>query len=281
MPIDGKTRLVVLLGNPVAHSRSPQMHNAAFAAQGLNYVYVALPVEPAAIAKAIAGLRALNIAGANVTIPHKQAVIPFLDELTDRARAVGAVNTIVRDGDRLRGDNTDIAGFLQPLQSYADRLRGANLVVFGAGGASRAVVYALLTAFEPRQLVIVARRLSQAEHLAQDFAAYDKRHALRTATFAEAMPAVRSSRLLVNATPLGMHPHTDATPWSHAHDFSSGQIAYDLVYAPSQTRFLSDATLHGALAIGGFGMLLGQAAAAYEQWTGHEMPLAVVRAAVG
>ncbi len=281
MPIDGHTKLIVLLGNPVAHSRSPQMHNAAFAAQKLNYVYVALPVEPAHISKAMAGLRALNIAGANVTIPHKQAVIPFLDELTERAKAVGAVNTIVRDGDQLRGDNTDIAGFLQPLEPYADRLRGSNLVVFGAGGSARAVVYALLTTFSPRQLVIVARRLSQAEELAQAFARYDKHHALRTATFAEAMPAVRSSRLLVNTTPLGMHPHTDATPWPRTYDFSSGQIAYDLVYAPPQTRFLSDAALQGAIPIGGFGMLLGQAAVAYELWTGQAMPRAVVQATVG
>jgi shikimate dehydrogenase len=281
MTIDANTRVVTLLGHPVEHSRSPRIHNTAFRAQGVNAVYVATPVRPDDLAGAVEGVRALQFWGANVTVPHKEAVCSLLDTVSERAAAVGAVNTIVREAreegpDRLRGDNTDVAGFRAPLGEAAGPLDGAPMLVFGAGGAARAVVYALLTEYGPDRLTVVARRPEQAEQLAADFAAHDPGGALRTTTFDAAAPAVRHSRLLVNATPLGMAPDTEGTPWPAADDFHADQVAYDLVYAPAETRFLRDAAGQGATTIGGLAMLVEQAAAAYAQWTGREMPRGTV-----
>jgi shikimate dehydrogenase len=285
VPITARTRLVGLLGYPLEHSLSPRMHNAAFRAQGLDVVYVPLAVPPEALDEAMTGLRALGFLGANVTIPHKQAVVPHLDALSPQAAAVGAVNTIVReetdDGTvRLRGDNTDVAGFLAPLEPHVEVLTGTEMLLFGAGGAARAVAYGLLTTLAPTRLTLAARRPRQAEQLAEDLAAHDPEGALQPTVLDEAGAAVRAGRLLVNTTPLGMHPHTDGTPWPNAEDFSDEQVAYDLVYNPEATRFLREAATQGATTIGGLDMLVAQAAAAYRQWTGRAMPLDVVRAAL-
>jgi len=279
VPVDASTRLITLLGHPVEHSLSPRIHNTAFEAQGVNAIYAATPVEPAAIEAAVEGLRALQFLGANVTTPHKEAVQPLLDDVTERTAAVGAVNTIVReerpDGvDRLRGDNTDVEGFLTPLADrVGDALDGTPMLVFGAGGAARAVVYGLLDRYRPERLTIVARRPEQAEGLAADFAGHDVQDALRVSTFEEATPAVCTSRLIVNATPLGMAPdRRGQTPWPNPADFGPDHVVYDLVYTPEQTRLLQEAQAQGATAIGGLDMLVEQAAAAYRQWTGQEMP---------
>jgi len=273
---------VTLLGHPVEHSLSPRLHNPAFEAQGVNAVYVATPVRPEHIEDAVAGLRALQFLGANVTVPHKEAVRPLLDAVSDRAAAVGAVNTIVREGDTLRGDNTDVAGFLAPLvEAVGDALDGARMVVFGAGGAARAVVYGLLDRYRPARLTLVARRPEQAEALSADLDGCDATDALRVTTFADAGDAVRDSRLLVNATPLGMAPdRASQTPWPDASDLHDDQVAYDLVYTPEETRFLRAAAAQGATTIGGLDMLVEQAAAAYRQWTGRDMPTNAVRDAL-
>jgi len=281
LSLDAETKLVTLIGQPVAHSRSPLMHNTAFAAQGLNYAYTACAVAPDAVGDAAAGLRALGVAGANVTIPHKQAVIPHLDTLTERAEAIGAVNTLFWDDpNRLVGDNTDAAGFRAPLAAHAEQLRGREMLIFGAGGAARAAGYALSVHFAPERLTLAARTPSRAEALAADLAPFDETGALEVVPEDEAGPAVRSARLLVNATPLGMEPETSGTPWPHAEDFSAEQIAYDLVYAPPRTRFLREAERQGATPLGGLEMLLGQAAAGYRHWTGHSLPTEAVRRAL-
>lgn len=277
MQIDADTKLVTLLGRPVEHSLSPLIHNTAFQAQGVNAVYVATPVHPDNLPAGVAGLEALQFLGANVTVPHKEGVRALLDDVSERAAAVGAVNTIVCEDDGLRGDNTDVDGFLNPLvDTVGESMRDAPMLVFGAGGAARAVVYGLLARYAPEQLTLVARRPAQAEALAADVAEYDPQDALRVTTFDDAGDAVRGSRLLVNATPLGMSPETDGTPWPDADDFTPDHVAYDLVYNPEETRFLRDAAAQGATTIGGLDMLVEQAAAAYEQWTGREMPTAAV-----
>ena len=280
--IDAHTRLVGVMGHPVTHSRSPQMHNAAFRAQGLNFAYLALPVLPAGLTAAVHGLRALGFAGANVTLPHKQAVLALMDTLSAHARAVGAVNTIVCKKEkgtvRMHGDNTDVAGFLEPLRPFGERLQGASMLVFGAGGAARAVVYALLTAFTPSRLTLAARNPAAADELAEAFAQLDTRSALDVVPLSEARSAVQASTLLVNATPLGMTPNADTTPWPDASGFSTGQLVYDLVYTPEKTRLLHDAASRRADTLGGLDMLIAQAAASYIQWTEKPMPLEVVRA---
>ena len=154
------------------------------------------------------------------------------------------------------------------------------MVVFGAGGSARAVVYALLTELAPSRLWIAARNTDRAEALAADFASYDTRGALGVCALADASAPVRASRLLVNTTPLGMQPGIDASPWPAAGDFQAGQIAYDLVYNPRETRFLREASGRNAVAVGGLEMLIEQAAASYVQWTGMDMPRAAVRQAL-
>lgn len=284
MQIDATTKLVGLLGYPVAHSLSPLIHNTAFRAQGLDWIYVALPVAPADVAEAVAGLKALGFCGSNVTVPHKQAVLPLMDSLSPEAQAVGAVNTIVcrreAGGVALYGDNTDVEGFLAPLHPFADTLHEASMLIFGAGGAARAVAFALLSAYQPRRLTIAARTPANAARLVHDLAPYDPAGALRIVSVAEARPAVRESRLLVNATPVGMDPHVDATPWPDAAAFSDAQLVYDLIYKPEQTRLLRDAAACGAHTLGGLDMLICQAAASYAEWTGREMPVDLVRQAV-
>jgi shikimate dehydrogenase len=285
VPIDVHTQVVALLGYPVEHSLSPLIHNTAFAEHGLNFAYVARAVRPEDLAEAVAGLRALRFAGANVTIPHKQGVLGLVDELSEQARAVGAVNTIVsRAGSdsapvRLYGDNTDVAGFLEPLKPFLNSLYGAPMLVLGAGGAARAAAYALLGAYEPERLVIAARTAEKAEALVRSMRPYDRRGALAAQSLGGARNAVRGSRLIVNATPIGMYPRIEETPWEQAGDFSDGQVVYDLIYNPQETRLLREASRQGAKVVGGLGMLVGQAAAAYVQWTGLPMPTdAVVRA---
>ncbi|RMF64327.1 MAG: shikimate dehydrogenase [Bacteroidetes bacterium] len=285
MPPDARTRFVFLLGDPVAHSLSPRMHNAAFRHQGLNWVYLAARVPADALAEAVQGLRALGAAGANVTLPHKQAVVPLMDTLSPAAEAVGAVNTIVvrpGDGSRpgLHGDNTDVAGFLAPLEPRAADLTGQPMTVLGAGGAARAVVYALLRAFRPARLTVVARSPERARPWLDAFARHDPDAALTLASPPAARDAVRASRLVVNATPAGMHPHIDQTPWPYPDDFTERHLVYDLIYTPEQTRLLREAAARGAATLGGLAMLIGQAAAAYRQWTGRPMPLDAVRAAL-
>lgn len=285
MRIDGATRIVTLLGDPVAHSLSPLIHNTAFRATGINAVYVASRVMAQALPAAVDGLRAMRFRGANVTIPHKQAVRDLLDEVSPRADAVGAVNTIVHTtssegSSTLYGDNTDVAGFLAPLQPYAERLDGTTALLFGAGGAARAVVYALLTAYAPERLTLAVRTPAKAQPLLTDFAAHDPHGALEVVPMKGAGPALRASTLVVNATPLGMHPDVDRTPWTDAADFSEAHIVYDLVYNPTTTRLLREAAAHGATALGGLDMLIGQAAAAFEQWTEQPMPEDAVRDAL-
>ena len=273
--------MVALLGDPVEHSLSPLIHNTAFAAQGLNFAFAALPVSRERIEDAVRGLSALHFVGAGVTIPHKQAVLSCLDEWSPRARAVGAANLIVcRPDGSLLGDNTDVTGFLAPLLPFGDRLRDVEMAVLGAGGAARAVAYALLDTFRPRRLALVARTPSRAEALVADLAGFDERGALEVHDAASARLAVRNAHLVVNTTPVGMYPAVDASPWPHAADFGEGHIVYDIVYIPEETRLLADAARRGATVIGGLDMLVEQAAAAYVQWTGRTMPVEAVKDAL-
>jgi len=285
MSIDAETRLVTLLGNPVEHSLSPLIHNTAFQVHAINAAYVATRVAAGDLPAAVEGLRAMRFWGANVTIPHKQAVQRLLDDVTPRAEAVGAVNTIVRVDPptgpaQLRGDNTDVAGFLAPLAPHADRLRGTAALIVGAGGAARAVTYALLTEHTPSRLTLAVRTPPKAEPLVHDMIAHAADTELKVVPIGEAGPALRASTLVVNATPVGMHPDVDRTPWPDADDFAPSHLVYDLVYNPTTTRLLREASAQGATSIGGLDMLIGQAAVAYEQWTGRPMPDEAVREAL-
>ncbi len=281
--IDGRAVVYCIIGHPVAHSYSPVIQNAALRGLGLNSVYVPFDPAPENLAEAVAGLRALGIAGANVTVPYKEAVMPYLDELAETALLYGAVNTIVNRQGRLIGYNTDGPGFIKDLQKDQDfdPSQGSALIL-GAGGAARAVVMALAQAGCP-ELALVNRHRERAQALAE--AVLDKT-GLRARVLnwdagdRDLADFARQAALVVNTTPLGMSgqgggdwPLPDGLP-------GSGQLAYDLVYNPPVTPFITRAAGNGAAVANGLGMLLHQGAIALEAWTGLPAPLAIMRRAL-
>jgi shikimate dehydrogenase len=269
-----------ILGWPVEHSRSPAMHNAAFRAKGLDCVYVRFPVHPDNVASAVRGLRALGVRGANVTVPHKEAVIPHLDEVTREARAIGAVNTIVREHDRLIGHNTDAPGLSRALAEAQVKLEGARIVVLGAGGAARAAVVGLANQ-GASQIAIAARRPGQAAALAAELgsacacplsAGSMEREALASA-FEEATLVVQSTSATLATAP-------DAAAFAAALPLEAlrpDAAVVDLVYKPRETTVLAEARARGLKAVDGLGMLLHQGALAFELWTHLHAPLPVMR----
>lgn len=273
--IDGHTELVGLIGWPVTHSLSPAMHNAAFAARGMNWVYVPLSVPPGKVEAAVRGLLALGFRGANVTVPHKQAVMPFMDELGESAQALGAVNTIlVREG-RLVGENTDWRGFLDALRAGGFNPGRKRALVLGAGGGARAVIYALVR--EGAQVSIYNRTPTKAAGLAQDL---QKGMPHAKIFLLNAFPSCLDEfDLLVNATPVGMWPESDSSPWPEDVPLPSHLTVFDLVYRPLWTKLLKKARKDGARSIGGMEMLVRQGALAFEMWTGEAPPLEAMRAA--
>lgn len=278
--INGQTQLLGIIGWPVEHSLSPTMHNAAFAALGLNWVYLPLSVPPGRVEAALRGLLALGFRGANVTVPHKEAVMPHLGCITEVAQAIGAVNTLVvgEDG-RLTGDNTDGAGFLAALREAGFEPQGCRALVLGAGGAARAVVYALATA--GAQVTVLNRTSSRAEALIQHLAPAVPPSSLSSQLLHREILAEEATHadLLVNATPVGMWPHGEGSPWPDDLPLPSHLTVFDLVYNPLETQLLRQARRVGARTIGGLGMLVHQGALAFELWTGRLPPLEVMRAA--
>jgi shikimate dehydrogenase len=284
LPITGKTKIVGLIGWPTGHSVSPAMHNAAFAALGMDWRYVPLPVttdRPEAIGEAVRGVRALGLAGVNVTVPHKQAVMPHLDELSPAAAAIGAVNTIIVTTDgRLLGDNTDAPGFVADLRDHGAEPQGCHCLVLGAGGSARAIVYGLAQARAAR-VTIANRTLLRATELAAALQPSFLDCRIDVCDLPDDLADVaRSADLVINCTSLGMSPNVDGLPWDAALPFHGGQTVYDLVYNPRETRLLRKATADGARAIGGIGMLIWQGAIAFERWTGLMPPVEIMRQAI-
>lgn len=263
----GATHLAGVIGWPVRHSRSPAIHNAAYRALGLDWVYVALPVPPGRVPDALAGMRALGMEGLSVTMPHKAAVAAQVDVCTGDAAALGAANTVRREGDRLVGDNTDGGGFLDSLADAGVDPAGRRCIVLGAGGAARAVIRALATA-GAEQVIVVNRdpsRAAGAAELAGDRGIVGTFEALRTAD------------LLVQATPVGMGD--DPTVAADPDLLPDGAVVADLVYHPLVTPLLAAADARGLRTVDGLGMLVHQAARQLHAWTGADAPVDVMRAA--
>ena len=281
--ISGKTNMVGVIGWPVSHSVSPAMHNAAFADLGLDWCYVPLPVptEPAErIGEAMRGLRALGLRGANVTVPHKQSVMLYLDWLTPAAQAIGAVNTIRVEADgQLSGDNTDARGFVADLRDHGVDPAGKRALVLGAGGSARAIVFGLAEA-GCVSITILNRSVDKAHDLAMDIRALFPFCRLSGHAMPDEIAVLaQEAEIIVNCTSLGMTPNVEGLPWDENISFRPGQVVYDLVYNPPQTRLLQKAATDGAQAIGGLGMLIWQGAIAFERWTSQLPPVAVMRAA--
>lgn len=285
MNIDGKTQLIGLLGWPVSHTKSPALHNVVARAHNLNVVYLPLPVHPEAVEAAVQGLPALGFVGVNVTVPHKQAVMPLLDEIDPAAQAIGAVNTILfspqPDGSyppKSTGFNTDWIGFQQDLANNDVSFQGRDCVVLGAGGSARAVVYTLLKA--EANVILCARRPEQAQTLIADMLAHFQQAQI-TATAFDQIDAVLAqvvAPLVVNTTPIGMHPNVSESIWPDSRPFPAGSFVFDLIYNPAETQLMKQARAAGCGAQNGLGMLLGQAAAAFHIWTGINPDLALMEA---
>ncbi len=279
--ISGTTKVCGLFGDPVEHSFSPAMQNAAFSSLGLDYVYVPFLVAPADLGQALAAVRALNLAGVNVTVPHKEKVLPFLDELAPEAEIAGAVNTIVHQGGRLSGHNTDGAGFLRALAvDVGFAPEGKNVLVLGAGGAARAVSAALARA-GAREIRIAGRTAQKAAALAREIneCGHGRARAIRWGEkdLLEVLPDVQ---LVVQATPVGMHPRPEDCPPFPFQGLRSGHLVCDLIYHPPLTKFLARAKAAGARILNGLGMLLYQGVLAFELWTGVSAPVEVMRRAL-
>lgn len=256
-----------LIGYPLSHSLSPQIHAAALQSCSLKGDYSLFPIHPQdklGLKDLLNRVRSGEIHGLNVTIPHKQNVIPFLDELTPTAESIGAVNTVYLRDNRLIGENTDSPGFLSDLHGFLGDQKLSTLpssLVLGAGGSARAIVYALLK--DGWDVTIAARRMEQSQELALHY---------RNTTAIEFNPqtlGLSNVQLIVNTTPLGMTPHIDQSPWPENLPFPENAAMYDLVYNPPVTKLVRDAHTQGLNATTGLGMLIEQAALAFEIWTGH------------
>jgi len=274
------TKVCGLIGDPVEHSVSPAMHNAAFSHLKLDYIYLPFRVEKKHLAGAIDGARALGIKGLNVTIPHKVDVIPLLDGLDPLAEKIGAVNTIVNDNGILKGYNTDAGGFLEALLQSGFKPQNKKAAVMGAGGASRAVCFAL--AENGAEVVILNRQ--QEMHWAVGLAVSvselcDRKVKALELTDKNLEESLEGADLLVNATSVGMNPDAGQTPVDKKL-LKPGLTVFDVVYNPVKTRLLSEAEEAGARTISGMDMLIWQGALAFEMWTGIKPPVAIMKEAV-
>jgi shikimate dehydrogenase len=281
--IRGSTRLLGVFGYPVEHSLSPPMHNAALMRLGLSFVYVPFSVTPLSLETALRSLPALGIVGVNLTIPHKERALSLVDEVTEDARQVGAINTVHCVDGRLIADNTDGRGFYQPLREAGLEVRGRQTVVVGAGGAARSVVFRL--AREGAETIWLANRsVERAERLAASVAAagygagrvrplpLDDHDALER--------AMRGAELLVQTTRVGMAPAIEEMPPIPLQALHGNLFVYDLVYNPMETQLLTEARRRGCQVLGGVKMLVYQGAAAFERWTGVWPPTDVMEAAI-
>lgn len=301
LTITASTKVLGIIGYPVAHSLSPAMHNAAFRSQGLDWVYLPLPVPPGKLADALRGLGALGMVGANVTVPYKESVAAAtataagaaaaaaafgadcVEALTPEAELIGAVNVLGFKDGSLIGHNTDGTGFLQALQQDARfTVKGKRVLILGAGGAARAV--ALTLARHGAQRIGIANRTWQrAEELAQTV---EQRTGTEACGLpldaADLAPWLRTADLVVQASSVGLHPdeETETLSWFDPSSLSSDALVCDLIYNPSPTRFLALAAARGCRTMDGLGMLLYQGTQAYTWWTGREAPVAVMQQAL-
>lgn len=279
MKIDGRTGTIAIFGDPVEHTLSPAIHNAAFESLGLNLVYSAFHVRPSDLKAAVASIRALGFAGANITIPHKEKVMRFLDVVDRHAREIGAVNTVVNKKGRLTGYNTDGAGYILSLREETGFVvRGKKVVILGAGGASRAIFRALLDA-GPATVVISNRTPKRAEGLAKEFGKLFKRTEIRTVPFEKGSlgAEARDADLVVNTTSLGMtgQGRLDFPVAS----LPKGSVVSDIVYRPLLTDLLKKARSRGLKTHDGLSMLVRQGAIGFELWTGKKAPVKLMKKA--
>ncbi|EHC10565.1 shikimate dehydrogenase [Fischerella thermalis] len=280
--ITGKTKLLGVIGYPIEHSLSPVMHNAAIAQLGIDYVYLPFPIKPEDLHTAIQGFAAIGVVGFSVTIPHKQAILRSLSAVEPIAQAVGAVNTVIKKNNSWIGTNTDIEGFLAPLQAHQQNWSQKIAVILGNGGAARAVV-AGCAKLGCAEIHVVGRNVQRLRDFSQSWENSPLQVNLNVHRWDELPELIPQADLLVNTTPIGMYPKIDESPLSAAEmaNLSSQAIAYDLIYTPNPTKFLQQAQQIGVTAIDGLEMLVQQGAAALKIWLQREsVPVDVMRQAL-
>ena len=281
--ITGKTKLLGVIGHPVEHSLSPLMHNAALAKLGLDYVYLPFPIAPENLERAIAGFASMGVVGFSITIPHKQAILPLLSEISPIAQAIGAVNTVTRQGNKWIGTNTDVEGFIAPLQTtYHQDWSQKKAVILGNGGAARAVVAGCIQ-LGLAEIHVVGRNLQKLQAFSQSWQNSLYADKFQVHEWPELPNLIPQANLLVNTTPIGMYPHVEESPLS-SQEISylpSDAIVYDLIYIPKPTKFLHLAEKQGAIIIDGLEMLVQQGAAALKIWLQQEtVPVTEMRQAL-
>lgn len=269
------TQVLGLIGHPIKQTYSPFIHNLAFELLDLNYIFLPFDVPASNLRNALKGVISLGVKGLSVTIPHKENIVTHLHNVSEEASIIGSVNTVVNDLGKLIGYNTDVYGIFETLSPHKDSIVGNEVTIVGAGGAARAVIYALLRFFKPSQINIVNRTEQRAETLKRYF--NDKMKFDNFKSFElfppDLVEVFRNSSLIVNATSVGMYPEIDDTIINLNNAFVKEQIVFDLVYNPPQTQLLSIAKSEGAIALDGMKMLVYQGAKAFELWTGQQMPV--------
>ena len=275
MEINGKTQLIVLIGNPVEHSLSPKMQNAAFRKLGLNYVYIAVRVDNNKVKEAVEGIRAFNIKGANVTVPHKINVMPFLDEIDPVAENIGAINTILNKDGHLYGTNTDGIGAVRSFEEEGVEVEDKKIVMIGAGGVARPLIYNFAPKTKDFVLFDIAEGIVQT--LAQEL---NRKIKVNIRGFksdpAKIAKELQDADIFINATPVGMHPK-ESMSIIDKHLLRKDLTVFDVVYNPLETKLIKDSKSVGAKAIPGLMMLVYQGVAAFELWTGQKAPVLLMK----
>lgn len=277
--ITGKTRLLGVIGYPVKHSMSPVIHNAAITNLGLDYVYLPFPIAPDCLGLALEGLSAIGVRGFSVTIPHKEAILPLLSEISTIAQTVGAVNTVIRKDNRWLGTNTDVYGFISPLMKYDREWSKEIAVVLGNGGAARAVVVGL-TELGITQIHVLGQHPGKLRIFKRSWENSPLQVNVQVHEWQFLSRLISQASLLVNTTPVGMHPKVNESPLSieEMANLRSGVITYDLIYNPNPTQLLSQAIRMGAIPVSGVEMLVQQGVVALKMWLQREaIPVDVMR----
>jgi shikimate dehydrogenase len=273
-PFFANTELIGLIGHPIKHSYSPYIQNYALEEMGIDCIYLAFDVVSENLRSSVNSVLTLSLKGINVTLPHKEKIIKYLDELSEEASIIGAVNTVVNDHGKLIGYNTDANGVLETLLPFKDKISGTKVTVIGAGGSARAVIYTLLRYFKPEEINIINRTHQRADTLMNYFSLkmrYDSFHTFELFP-PDNVETIKNSRLIINSTTIGMYPEIEDSITDIEDSFNEEQIVFDLIYNPTKTKFLRMAEEQGAKVIGGMTMLISQAAKSFQLWTGVEMP---------
>lgn len=268
------TQILGIIGHPIKHSYSPFIFNVAIELKKVDYVYLPFDILASNLRNALKGMVALNIRGFNVTIPHKEAAVSYMNSISEEVSVIGSLNTVVNDQGKLIGHNTDAHGIFETLNSIKEEIINNHVSVIGAGGSARAVIYTLIRHFRPKKIFIINRNERRAETLKEFFAEKMKFSSIKTKELLPpaAFEVMRDSKLIINATPVGMHPNSNDSITTSSDVFSKGQIVFDLVYNPQETLLLKTAKASGAKTINGLNMLINQAAKSFELWTGVDFP---------